>query len=229
MRETSSLDAGALTLNEVGRMTQDRRSLRPERSKRWLDVVGAAGALVLFAPLMLLLALLVRLDGGPAMFAHRRVGRYGRPFPCLKFRTMVVDAEARLQAILAGDPQARAQWERERKLHADPRITRLGAFMRTTSLDELPQLINVLRGEMSLVGPRPIVEAELARYGDDAAHYLVCRPGITGLWQVQGRNDVDYATRVRLDRIYASRRTLRMDLEILARTVGVVINRKGAY
>ena len=154
-----------LAFGEIDVVAPELRSLRSERSKRWLDVVGAAGALVLFAPLMLLLALLVRLDGGPAMFAHRRVGRYGRPFPCLKFRTMVVDAEARLQAILASDPQARAQWERERKLHADPRITRLGAFMRTTSLDELPQLINVLR----------------------------------------------------------------MDLEILARTVGGVINRKGAY
>ena len=229
MQDLTGLDGSTLALGKAGSLTPEQPETRQEREKRWLDVAGAVFALVLFAPLLALLALLVRLDGGPAVFAHQRVGRHGRPFACLKFRTMVVDAEAQLQAILDSDPQARAQWEREHKLIDDPRITRLGAFLRTSSLDELLQFVNVLRGDMSLVGPRPIVEAELAHYGADADYYLACRPGMTGLWQVQGRNDVDYDTRVRLDRIYANRRTLRMDLEILARTVGVVLNRKGAY
>ena len=218
-----------LAIGGIGGLASKWRSTRQDRAKRWLDVVGAACALVLFAPLLVLLALLVRLDGGPSILAHRRVGRYGRPFGCLKFRTMVVDAEARLQTILESDPQARAQWERESKLCDDARTTGLGAFLCKSSLDHLPLFINVLRGDMSLVGPRPIVEAELAFYGPDAAHYLACRPGITGLWQVLGRNDLDHETRVRLDRIYARRRTLRMDLAILARTLGITSNCKDVF
>src|SRR5689334_1027764 len=187
--------------------------------KRALDVAGAGALLLLGAPVFLLLALLVRADGGPAFYAHERVGRGGRRFGCLKFRSMVVDSAARLEALLASDPAARAEWEATRKLRHDPRITWVGRFLRATSLDELPQLINVLRGDMSLVGPRPVVAAELANhYGAAAEHYLAVRPGITGLWQVSGRSDTSYAQRVALDVRYASNPSLLEDVRILLRT-----------
>jgi undecaprenyl-phosphate galactose phosphotransferase len=150
-------------------------------------------------------------------------------FPCYKFRTMHVDAEQQLRDLLASDPAARAEWEREFKLRNDPRITRIGHFLRRTSLDELPQLFNVIRGEMSLVGPRPIIQAELARYGDDVDYFLMVRPGMTGLWQVSGRNDVDYDTRVYLDTWYVKNWSLWYDIAILFKTVRVVFARKGAY
>ena len=198
--------------------------------KRALDVAGAGALLLLGAPVFLLLALLVRADGGPAFYAHERVGRGGRRFGCLKFRSMVVDSAARLEALLANDPAARAEWEATRKLRHDPRITWVGRFLRATSLDELPQLINVLRGDMSLVGPRPVVAAELANhYGAAAEHYLAVRPGITGLWQVSGRSDTSYAQRVALDVRYASNPSLLEDVRILLRTPAAVLLRRGAY
>jgi lipopolysaccharide/colanic/teichoic acid biosynthesis glycosyltransferase len=206
-----------------------RERLRPAL-KRALDLFGAAALLAALAVPLGLIALLVRADGGPALFAHRRVGRGGVPFRCLKFRTMVPDAEARLAALLEADPAARAEWEATRKLRHDPRITRIGRFLRASSLDELPQLINVLRGEMSLVGPRPVPEAELAAcYGAAAEHYKAVRPGITGLWQVSGRNDTSYADRVALDVAYVTRPSLREDLRILLRTPAAVLFRRGAY
>lgn len=209
------------------------RSLRlaPARSvvKRIFDFVGAGLLLVALAPTMLVVAFIVRMDGGPALFRHSRLGARGRPFGCLKFRTMHIDAEARLRELLERDPIARAEWERDFKLRNDPRVTRLGGFLRRTSLDELPQLLNVLRGEMSLVGPRPIVRAEVARYGTAMHEYIRCRPGITGLWQVSGRNDVDYQTRVELDCRYVRTWQLGQDVSILLRTVGVVLRRSGAY
>jgi lipopolysaccharide/colanic/teichoic acid biosynthesis glycosyltransferase len=206
-----------------------RERLRPAL-KRALDLFGAAALLAVLAVPLVLIALLVRVDGGPALFAHRRIGRGGVPFRCLKFRTMVPDAEARLAALLATDPAARAEWEATRKLRDDPRITRIGRFLRASSLDELPQLINVLRGEMSLVGPRPVPEAELAAcYGAAAEHYKSVRPGITGLWQVSGRSDTSYADRVALDVAYVTRPSLREDLRILLRTPLVVLFRRGAY
>lgn len=197
--------------------------------KRCFDVVG--GVLLLFAliPVMLAVALLVKRDGGPVLFRHKRIGANGRPFYCLKFRTMCTDAEARLQKLLAEDPEARAAWERDFKLKRDPRVTRFGDFMRRTSIDELPQLVNVIKGEMSLVGPRPIVTAEAARYGNAFRDYLGCRPGLTGLWQVSGRNDIDYDSRVRLDSAYAREWSLARDIAILVRTIGVVFGRTGAY
>lgn len=215
-------------------MGQHRRRplhLAPARSivKRMFDVVGAGILLVALAPTMLAIAFLVRMDGGPALFRHSRLGARGRSFGCLKFRTMHIDAEVRLRDLLEHDPLARAEWERDFKLRNDPRVTRLGRFLRRTSLDELPQLLNVLRGEMSLVGPRPIVRAEVARYGSAMHEYIRCRPGITGLWQVSGRNDVDYQTRVELDCRYARTWQLWRDLSILMRTVGVVLRRSGAY
>jgi lipopolysaccharide/colanic/teichoic acid biosynthesis glycosyltransferase len=201
----------------------------PEAGKRGFDLIVAALLLVVLAPLFGVLALAVRRDGGPALYGHERIGRHGRRFRCLKFRTMVPDAEALLTALLAGDPQARAEWARTFKLRDDVRVTAIGRFLRRSSLDELPQLFNVIRGEMSLVGPRPVVASELVRYGADAAYYLASRPGMTGLWQVSGRNDVGYATRVSLDVTYVRTRSMWCDLVILLRTVRVVVRGAGAY
>jgi Undecaprenyl-phosphate galactose phosphotransferase WbaP len=171
----------------------------------------------------------VRADGGAALFGHTRVGQGGQVFQCLKFRSMVVDAKERLVHLLATSPQARAEWEKDFKLKNDPRINAIGHFLRRTSLDELPQLWNVLRGDMSLVGPRPVVQDELLRYGYDVSYYLQVRPGITGLWQVSGRNDVDYETRVYLDAWYVKNWALWNDIAILFKTVRVVFDRSGAY
>ncbi|CAN7142944.1 sugar transferase [Phenylobacterium sp. LjRoot225] len=193
--------------------------------------VGVTLALLVFLlPVMLMVALAIYLqDGGPILFAHRRIGWNGRPFYCLKFRSMAVDAEKRLADLLASDPTARAEWELDHKLRRDPRVTPLGAFLRKSSLDELPQLLNVLRGDMSLVGPRPIVEAEVAKYGRRFHHYCAVKPGITGLWQVSGRNDTSYRTRVALDSLYARRRHAGLDAYIIACTVQAVLAKKGSY
>lgn len=201
----------------------------PALLKRMLDVLGAGAMLLALSPLFLVLAYLTRRDGGPAFYAHTRIGQGGRGFGCLKFRSMVIDSQARLDALLEADPEARAEWEATRKLKNDPRVTAVGRFLRKTSLDELPQLINVLRGEMSLVGPRPVVAAELSTYyGAAAAHYMSVRPGITGLWQVSGRSDTSYAQRVALDVAYATKPSLWQDIKILLRTPVVVLARRGA-
>ncbi|ONG47876.1 hypothetical protein BKE38_22520 [Pseudoroseomonas deserti] len=197
--------------------------------KRGLDIVLASGLLLALLPVMLVITLLVLRDGKGAFFSHRRVGRDGRSFGCLKFRSMVPDAEAALAKLLAEDPEAAALWRTSRKLKRDPRITRVGRVLRATSLDELPQLFNVLRGEMSLVGPRPVVQAELTEhYGPHASHYLAVRPGITGLWQISGRSDTSYAERIALDVRYVERFSLWFDLVILAKTVPAVLVRRGA-
>lgn len=199
-------------------------------AKRAMDVAIAGMALLVALPFFLAVGAMVRADGGPVFFAHPRVGRGGRIFGCLKFRSMVVDSQARLEALLAADPAARAEWEATRKLKNDPRITRIGRFLRATSLDELPQLINVLKGEMSIVGPRPVQQAELDRYyGAAAAHYLSVRPGITGLWQVSGRSETSYAQRVALDVAYVSQPSLLADMRILLKTPMAVISRRGAH
>lgn len=195
------------------------------RPKRMADVAVAATALVLALPLMLAVALLIRLTGkGPVVFFHQRIGFNGRMFRCYKFRTMVIDAEERLETYLAGDPQAADEWRRARKLKRDPRLTVLGGLLRKSSLDELPQLFNILRGDMSCVGPRPVVAEELHRYGPVANDYLRTRPGLTGLWQVTGRDAVDYAGRVLLDAQYVRNWSMRADFAILLRTVGAVMN-----
>lgn len=199
------------------------------RTKRTIDIVGALAMLIALMPVMIALALLVRADGGPVLFRQRRVGAGGKPFMCLKYRTMRTDAEAQLKALLARNPEARASWDSDFKLRVDPRITRFGGLLRQTSLDELPQLFNVLKGDMSLVGPRPIVAAEVPRYGGAIREYLNCRPGVTGLWQVSGRNDVDYPTRVKLDQTYVRNWSVFADIGILFRTVRVVLQRSGAY
>ncbi len=204
-------------------------ALRPV-AKRALDVLGAGALLLVAAPAFLALALLVRMDGGRVFYAHERVGRGGRLFGCLKFRSMVVDADKRLAALLDCDPAARAEWQATRKLKNDPRVTWVGRFLRASSLDELPQLINVLKGEMSLVGPRPVQASELAAYyGAAAQHYLSVRPGITGPWQISGRSDTSYAQRVALDVAYATRPSFWGDVRILLRTPMAVLARRGAY
>lgn len=189
----------------------------------------AALSLLALSPLFLLVALIIwRTDGAPIFFGHYRVGLNGKLFRCLKFRTMARNSQQLLAELLASDPEARAQWQRDHKLENDPRITRIGRFLRETSLDELPQLINVLRGEMTLVGPRPITFEELRRYGSVRWHYLSVRPGITGLWQVSGRNNLSYAERVELDRTYVEAWSLWQDLTILVRTIKVVVAKDGA-
>jgi lipopolysaccharide/colanic/teichoic acid biosynthesis glycosyltransferase len=187
-------------------------------------------ALFALMPIILLLALAVWLqDGGPPLYGHRRIGRHGRPFVCLKFRSMYVDAEARLQEILITDPQARQEWSANHKLKADPRITPLGDILRKSSLDELPQLFNVIRGDMNLVGPRPIVEAEIGKYGRYFKYYCAVMPGITGLWQVGGRSDVSYRRRVAMDVVYARTKSLSLDVALLIATIPAVLKRKGSY
>ncbi|WP_270935920.1 sugar transferase [Falsiroseomonas oryzae] len=199
-------------------------------AKRSIDILGAGALLLAALPVFLVIAALVRMDGGKVFYAHERVGRGGRLFGCLKFRSMVADADRRLAALLDRDPAARAEWESTRKLKNDPRVTWVGRFLRATSLDELPQLINVLKGEMSLVGPRPVQAAELAAfYGPAAQHYLSVRPGITGPWQVSGRNDTSYAQRVALDVAYVTQPSLIKDIAILLRTPIAVLARRGAY
>jgi exopolysaccharide production protein ExoY len=185
--------------------------------------------LVLLSPLLIAIAVLIwQRDGAPVLFAHYRVGRDGQLFRCLKFRSMLRNSEQVLADLLRDDPQARAEWARDQKLANDPRITGIGHFLRRSSLDELPQLLNVLRGEMSLVGPRPVTVGELTRYRQVRWHYLSVRPGITGLWQVSGRNNTSYDERVALDQRYVEQRSLWLDLGILLRTVRVVALREGA-
>jgi len=198
------------------------------RSMRAFDVIAALALLLFLAPLMLLVALAIMIfDPGPVIFRHQRIGFDGRSFYCLKFRTMVVDAERRLQDLLTRSPEARAEWALNQKLGSDPRITALGRFLRKSSLDELPQLFNILSGEMSLVGPRPIVHSEVHRYGRYFCHYVSVRPGLTGLWQVSGRNDTSYRTRVAMDVVYARQQTLALNVLILAKTVPAVVLAKG--
>jgi lipopolysaccharide/colanic/teichoic acid biosynthesis glycosyltransferase len=173
-------------------------------------------------------AWLIRRDGGPATFAHYRVGCGGRVFRCLKFRTMRLGAEGALEQVLAANPALRDEWRRTQKLAADPRVTPIGRWLRRSSLDELPQLFNVVRGEMALVGPRPITLPELRRYGRARWQYLSVVPGMTGLWQVSGRNRTTYERRVELDELYVAERSAWLDWKILGRTVVVVLTRDGA-
>ena len=197
--------------------------------KRVFDIVASFLALVLLAPLFLIVAVAIKKDGGPAFYSHRRVGRDGAMFSCLKFRSMYEDSEKRLETLLAHNTEAKTEWEEHYKLKNDPRITRLGHFLRESSIDELPQLLNVLKGDMSLVGPRPIILKELEKYGEAKGTYLSVRPGLTGLWQVSGRNDLDYETRVALDVEYVESYSFRTDLIILMKTIRVVLEGRGAY
>jgi Undecaprenyl-phosphate galactose phosphotransferase WbaP len=198
--------------------------------KRAMDVIGAALALIVFLPLMLVVAAMIKLTApGPVLFAHRRLGKDGKFFHCLKFRSMVINSQEVLAQHLAQNELARAEWARDHKLRNDPRITPLGKFLRRSSLDELPQLINVLIGEMSLVGPRPIVTDEVAKYGRYISYYTSVTPGITGLWQISGRNDMSYRRRVAIDTSYARNRSTQLDIAIMLRTLPAVLAARGAH
>lgn len=214
----------------VAHRITDRALIRRVRAangpvKRAFDVVVALAALVFLAPVFLTVIALIKLtDRGPVFYRHTRVGRQGARFGCLKFRTMASDAEQRLQHILGTNPAAAVEWEQTQKLRNDPRITKLGAFLRKSSIDELPQLWNVLRGEMSIVGPRPITRTELNRYGKDRRFYLLVRPGITGLWQVSGRSSLGYDKRIRYDREYLEEWSWLGEFWILLMTVPAILN-----
>jgi lipopolysaccharide/colanic/teichoic acid biosynthesis glycosyltransferase len=224
------LSSGAIYFSQSAASRHASGLPRNERRsfKRVVDIVGSLLALTFFLPLMIIIYMALAASGGSPVFAHPRIGRYGQIFPCFKFRSMVIDAGRVLDQHLERDPVARQEWARDQKLSRDPRVTRFGRFLRRSSIDELPQLFNVLRGEMSLVGPRPIVAAEVERYAGRIDLYCQCRPGLTGLWQVKGRNDLDYATRVKLDTYYARRGSLRLDVAILIRTVWAVVSCRGA-
>ena len=196
--------------------------------KALFDQAVALFLLVVLSPLFLALAVLIRADGGPALFGHRRVGENGQSFRCFKFRSMVTNADEVLQQVLKTDPHAEAQWLATHKLQDDPRITSIGRVLRKTSLDELPQLLNVVRGEMSLVGPRPIIDAEIPRYGRDISYYFEAKPGITGLWQVSGRSNTTYEHRVSLDVWYVRNWSLWHDIAILLKTLPAVLTKEGA-
>ncbi|MFK7875492.1 MAG: sugar transferase [Paracoccaceae bacterium] len=195
--------------------------------KRVLDFILAILALPFVLPVIAILCVLVRRDGGPGFFGHTRIGQNGMRFRCWKIRTMRPNAEDYLAEYLRNSPEAAKEWEADHKLTHDPRITPLGNFLRRSSLDELPQLLNILRGEMSFVGPRPIVTAELAKYGVYAESYISVKPGLTGLWQVSGRNEISYSERVQLDMDYIASQSLTQDLTIIAKTAQAVLARTG--
>ena len=198
--------------------------------KRGFDILFASAALLLLSPHFLIIAALVKFsDGGSVLYGHRRIGCNGETFRCLKFRTMVPNSEQVLAAYLRANPEARREWHATRKLRNDPRVTPIGAVLRKLSLDELPQILNVLRGEMSMVGPRPVVHDELARYGGAVECYLKTRPGLTGLWQVSGRNDVSYDMRVAYDLHYVENWSLATDLLIILKTIPAVCLSRGSY
>jgi exopolysaccharide production protein ExoY len=198
--------------------------------KRVIDIVLALSGIVLLAPLLIICYVLTVITSpGPAVFRHRRVGFNGKHFDCLKFRTMVTDAPERLQRLLESDPAAAAEWTKNRKLRHDPRVTPIGDILRKSSLDELPQLFNVLRGDMSIVGPRPVTDEELERYKSSIGAYLACRPGITGLWQVSGRSSTTYEQRVAYDTFYASNWSVALDAKILVVTIPSLLTTDSAF
>jgi exopolysaccharide production protein ExoY len=200
------------------------------KAKRCFDVVFAALALVTLSPLLLMIAALIKLsDGGPILFRHKRVGLHSRSFDCLKFRTMVENERQVFHHHLEACPEAAREWAQTRKLKSDPRITAVGSVLRQLSLDELPQLVNILKGEMSVVGPRPVVFKELELYGPHVTAYLKARPGLTGVWQVSGRNDLPYSVRATLDRTYVEQWSFSSDIVIILKTVPAVIASRGVY
>lgn len=199
--------------------------------KRAFDLLFSLTALILGFPIFVAIAAAVAVTSrGKIIYAHKRIGRGGKPFLCYKFRTMHRNADQRLKALLAKDPTLKKEWETKRKLTCDPRITLVGSFLRRTSLDELPQFWNVLRGDLSIVGPRPVVKAELDQfYGVKAAKILSIRPGLTGIWQVSGRSDTHYCTRVSMDELYVDKQSFLFDLKLVLKTVPSMLSSRGAY
>jgi lipopolysaccharide/colanic/teichoic acid biosynthesis glycosyltransferase len=226
----SPMAAGAKPQTSANARRRMAQSKGGGLAHRVMDVALALAAAVLLAPLMALICAIVKFQGdGPIIFVQQRVGYGGRPFKCFKFRSMVPNAEAKLSEVLGSDPSLREEWARYRKLKRDPRSTRFGEFLRSSSLDELPQIYNILRGEMSVVGPRPVLQSELALYGRWLSCYTSVRPGLTGLWQVSGRNLVPYRRRVAMDRFYANSRSLKLYIAIVIATLPAVILRRGSY
>ena len=199
--------------------------------KRLFDLVFSLMMLILCVPLLLLIMLMIRLSSrGKVIYAHERIGRGGKPFRCFKFRTMHSDADARLAALLENDPNLKNEWEQTRKLKQDPRIIPIGRFLRKTSLDELPQLWNVLKGDLSVVGPRPVVHEEIICYiGAKASKILSVRPGLTCIWQVSGRSDTSYSKRIALDEAYVDNQSFLLDIKLILKTIPSMIFSKGAY
>ena len=198
--------------------------------KRIADLIMSICGIIITLPFIAIISALILITTGNKVFyKHKRIGKYGKYFYCLKFQTMHPNSQKILEELLATDSKARVEWEKDFKLRNDPRVTKIGRFLRNTSLDEIPQLFNVLLGEMSMVGPRPIIDAEIARYKDDYYYYQLAHPGITGLWQISGRNDINYSKRVRLDVCYIKNWSLWYDFVILLKTIQVVLKRNGAY
>lgn len=228
----SSLWVSAVDMNGVLGLQVRHRLLNPGRRavKRGIDLLLIALSAPLLLPLLAAIALAVRLDSkGPVLYRQKRLGKGGRHFTIVKFRSMVIDADQRLAAYLDAHPAMREQWERDHKLKDDPRITRVGRLLRSTSLDEFGQLLNVVRGDMSLVGPRPIVDDEVAKYGPVYEIYKQVSPGITGIWQTSGRNDISYDERVRMDTYYVRNWSIWLDIALLSKTIVTVLVRRGAY
>jgi exopolysaccharide production protein ExoY len=199
-------------------------------SKRVIDIILAVSGIVLLAPLLIICFVAIAVTSpGLALFRHRRVGFKGKYFDCLKFRTMVTDAPERLRQLLESDPMAAAEWAANRKLRYDPRVTAIGAILRQSSLDELPQLFNVLKGDMSIIGPRPVTDEELVRYSGAINAYLACRPGITGLWQVSGRSTTTYNKRIACDTFYARNWSMTLDAKILIVTIPTLLLSDSGY
>ena len=224
---------GARPLTPKGRHRGlPQQGLDGDFAKRLFDVLFSLVVLILFSPVYLLLALLIAISSpGPVFYVQQRVGKSYKPFGCIKFRTMVKNADERLLDMMATSSQMRQEFEDNFKLKHDPRITWIGKFLRLTSLDEFPQFLNVLKGDMSVVGPRPLVPEELSKYGRHIDKVLTIKPGITGLWQVSGRNDIPYPQRVQIDVYYVNSRNFWLDLWVIVKTVGVVIviKNNGAY
>jgi exopolysaccharide production protein ExoY len=198
--------------------------------KRTIDIVLALSGILLLAPLLIIcFAATMLMSPGPVLFRHQRVGYNGKSFDCLKFRTMATDAPERLRRLLETDTAAAAEWATNRKLRNDPRITAIGSILRKSSLDELPQLFNVLRGDMSIVGPRPVIDEELERYSSSVGAYLACRPGITGLWQVSGRSSTTYYKRVACDTFYARNWSMALDIKIMIVTIPSLLASDSAF
>lgn len=215
--------------NDIAHNESPIHASRKSLLKRSIDVFAASSVILFTLPFLVFIAAAIRLqDGGNSLFVQKRIGYDGKTFNCLKFRTMVTNAEQKLAAVLDNDPKARREWETMRKLEVDPRVTWIGRFLRKSSLDELPQLFNVLRGDMSLVGPRPIVDEEISLYGDNYQSYTAVRPGISGLWQISGRSDLDFNKRVEFDKQYHEEWSLLFDIQIMLRTIPALLSQSGA-
>jgi undecaprenyl-phosphate galactose phosphotransferase len=208
-----------------------RANIKHIPTKRIFDVLFSLLIITFLSPIYLLIAFIIRLTSkGNIIFVQERIGRGGYSFKCFKFRTMYPDAETRLHTLLDKHPNLKLEWTYHHKLKNDPRITPVGAFLRKTSLDELPQFWNVLKGDLSVVGPRPAVHEEIVKhYGMKAAKILSIRPGITGIWQVSGRNDVPYPTRIKMDEKYVDHHSISLDIKLIFKTIPKMINTKGAY